>query len=120
MSDQLPAEPRKRRKNTEFWRACRYLGPYRRIVTISILCAFGVGFISTIGLGAMLPLLRVLINGDTVQSWADQQILQHHGSLSNLPWHLEKARQIASRLPTHPVKAVAVLFLIVFALSLVG
>ena len=36
MSDQLPAEPRKRRKNTEFWRACRYLGPYRRIVTISI------------------------------------------------------------------------------------
>jgi ABC-type multidrug transport system fused ATPase/permease subunit len=32
------------------------------------------GLIYTGGLGAMLPILRVLVNGDTVQSWTDHQI----------------------------------------------
>src|SRR5205814_2377555 len=81
-----------RRKNTDFWRACRYLAPYRRIVAISILCAFAVGFITTLGLGAMLPLLRVLIRGQTVQAWLDQQITPHYPSLTNLPWYLAAAR----------------------------
>lgn len=61
-------EPKKRGKNVHFWRACRFLGPYRRIVTISAVCAFLMGLIYTGGLGAMLPILRVLVNGDTVQS----------------------------------------------------
>ena len=69
------AKPRKRRKNTEFWRACGYLGAYRRIVTISVICAFFVGAITTGGLVAMLPILRVLINRDTVQGWTDRQIV---------------------------------------------
>src|SRR3954447_3430046 len=67
-------EGKKRGKNTHFWRACRYLGPYRRIVTISAVSAFFMGLIYTGGLGAMLPILRVLVKGDTVQSWADKQI----------------------------------------------
>src|SRR6266508_1685667 len=74
----MDPQPRKpKRKNTEFWRACRYLGPYRRIVTISVVCAFAVGFIFTTGLGAMLPILRILINGDTLQTWVDRQIVEN-------------------------------------------
>src|SRR5438046_8915090 len=65
---------KKRGKNVHFWRACRYLGPYRKIVTISAVSAFFMGLIYTGGLGAMLPILRVLVNGDTVQSWTDHQI----------------------------------------------
>ena len=40
-----------------------------------IVCAFLVGGITTGGLVAMLPILRVLINGDTLQSWVDRQIV---------------------------------------------
>src|SRR5215213_3176963 len=69
-------EGKKRGKNTHFWRACRYLGPYRRIVTISAVSAFLMGLIYTGGLGAVLPILRVLVNGDTVQSWTDRQIAE--------------------------------------------
>ena len=67
-------EPKKRGKNVHFWRACGFLGPYRKIVTISAVSAFFMGLIYTGGLGAMLPILRVLVNGDTVQSWTDHQI----------------------------------------------
>ncbi|HYO07718.1 MAG TPA: ABC transporter ATP-binding protein [Tepidisphaeraceae bacterium] len=83
--DAPPAEPaprRKDRKNTAFWRACRYLAPYRRIVIVSIVCAFCVGFITTIGLTAMLPILRVLLNGDTLQGYVDRQIVQHRLGVS--------------------------------------
>src|SRR5437762_1114891 len=117
----IPAEAprRKSRKNTEFWRACRYLHPYRRIVLISVVCAFGVGFITTIGLGAMLPILRVLLNGDTIQQWLDRQISASHPDLTHLPWYLSIGRGAAGHLPDQPVKAIAVLYLIVVALSLV-
>ncbi len=72
--EQPPAkERRKRRKNTEFWRACGYLAAYRRLVITSIVCAFFVGAITTGGLVALLPIFRVLFNHDTVQSWADRQ-----------------------------------------------
>src|SRR6478672_5037966 len=107
MSSDVAQDPRKRRKNTEFWRACRFLAPYRRIVAISIICAFGVGFITTVGLGAMLPILRVLLNNDTIQGYVDKQIAVTHPDLANLPWYLQAARSAVSHLPTHPVKAVA-------------
>src|SRR6185369_17581581 len=67
---------KKRKKNVHFWRACRYLGPYRRIVSVSIVSAFFMALIYTGGLGAMLPILRVLVNGDTIADWADQQIAE--------------------------------------------
>jgi subfamily B ATP-binding cassette protein MsbA len=63
----------KGRKNVHFWRACRYLWPYRRMVILSIVAAFFVGLAVTGGLGAMLPIMRVLINGDTVQGWVYRQ-----------------------------------------------
>ncbi len=87
MSSEPAVQPRKRRKNTEFWRACRFLAPYRRIVIISIICAFLVGGITAAGLGAMLPILQVLINGGTLQGWVDQTIAEHRlgASLSDGP-----------------------------------
>jgi hypothetical protein len=66
---------RKRRKNTHFWRAFRFLAPYRRIVAISIISAFFVGMVFTSGMGATLPIIKVLINGETIQSWVDRQVL---------------------------------------------
>jgi ABC-type multidrug transport system fused ATPase/permease subunit len=64
-------EPRKKNKSTAaFWRAFRYLGPHRRIVAISITCAFLVGLTSAGGMGALLPVLRLLFNDDTLQNYA--------------------------------------------------
>lgn len=77
MSDLLPSNTRqKRRKNAEFWRSCRYLYPYRRMVTISVIAALFVGLVFSSGLGAMLPILRVLVNEDTLKGWMDRQVIE--------------------------------------------
>jgi subfamily B ATP-binding cassette protein MsbA len=67
------AKENKSSKHSHFWRACRYLWPYRLYIGVSIICAFFVGLTLASGLGALLPLLRVLINGDSVQAWAYRQ-----------------------------------------------
>jgi subfamily B ATP-binding cassette protein MsbA len=74
------SEPRRKRKKdksvSSFWRACRFLYPYRRIVTVSILCALFVGAAFTGGLSTMLPIMQVLLKGTTIQEWAQQQIVE--------------------------------------------
>jgi len=54
------AEPRRERKDKKliaFRRACRYLGPYRKIVIISVISAFFVGLIFTlVGMIVSVPL----------------------------------------------------------------
>jgi ABC-type multidrug transport system fused ATPase/permease subunit len=70
MSEQ---KPKQKRKNTHFWRACRFLWPYRKMFTVSVVSAFLVGLSMAGSFGAMLPIIRVLINGDTVQGWIYRQ-----------------------------------------------
>jgi subfamily B ATP-binding cassette protein MsbA len=45
-------------------------------VVISIACAFLVGFTLTGGLGTILPVMRVLIHGDTIQGWAYRSLTE--------------------------------------------
>ena len=68
-----PAKAKKKR-NTHFWRACRFLWPYRGKIALSVTAAVIVGLCMTGGLGTMLPIMRVLINGDTVQAWVYRQV----------------------------------------------
>jgi ABC-type multidrug transport system fused ATPase/permease subunit len=68
--------PRKDKSNSQFWRACRYLSPYRGLVVISIVCALFVSFAFAGGLGTLLPIMRVFLNGDTIQTWIDRSIVQ--------------------------------------------
>ncbi len=81
---EVVAAVRKDKKLVAFRRACRYLGPYRNIVTISVISAFFVGLIFTTGLGAMLPILKVLVNGDTVQGWVNRQLVEKRLDVSLL------------------------------------
>jgi len=62
----------KRRKNREFWRAVAFLHPYRKLIIISMLCAVVTGGLMTASIGAMYPLLQVLIKGDTIQGWVQR------------------------------------------------
>ncbi len=71
-----PIAPRKRKGTADFWRATQFLRPYWRMVAISIACAIFVSIVATGGLGTLLPIMRVLIKGDTIQSWADREITQ--------------------------------------------
>src|SRR3954463_2366691 len=77
-SPQVEYESKVRQKKDKsvahFWRATRYLVPHRRLVVISILCAFLVGLTFTGGLSTMLPILRVLMSGESVQGWAGRLI----------------------------------------------
>jgi ABC-type multidrug transport system fused ATPase/permease subunit len=71
------SEPRKKEKGAaHFWRACRFLYPYRGMVLISILCALFVSVTNTAGLSTMAPIMQVLVKGDTIATWADREITQ--------------------------------------------
>jgi ABC-type multidrug transport system fused ATPase/permease subunit len=74
--DYASVKPRKDKRLPYFWRAMRFLGPHRRLVVISILCAILVGLTFTGGLSTMLPILRVLMNGETVQVWAGRVVAE--------------------------------------------
>jgi ATP-binding cassette, subfamily B, bacterial MsbA len=63
-------------KHRHFWRACRYLWPYRNKMVVSVAAALFVGLAMTGGLTAMLPIMQVLIKGDTVQGWLYRQVSQ--------------------------------------------
>ncbi|MBV8781236.1 MAG: ABC transporter ATP-binding protein [Phycisphaerae bacterium] len=67
----------KKRRNANFWRACQYLGAYRGIIAVSVICAFFVGGAFTGGLLTTLPIIKVLINRDTVPAWADRLIIEN-------------------------------------------
>jgi ATP-binding cassette, subfamily B, bacterial MsbA len=61
--------PRTKGRHRYFWRSCRYLWPYRSKVTISVVAAFVVGLALAGGLTTMIPIMQVMIGGDTMQSW---------------------------------------------------
>jgi ATP-binding cassette, subfamily B, bacterial MsbA len=65
-----------KRRNTEFWRACQYLYPHRRIVVASILCALVVGAAFTSSLGTMLPVFKVMLSGQSVSDWVGRHIVE--------------------------------------------
>lgn len=64
------------RTTTYFWRACGFLYPYRALVVISIICAIFVSAAYAGGLSSLAPMMHVFLNGDTVQTWAQREIVQ--------------------------------------------
>jgi ATP-binding cassette, subfamily B, bacterial MsbA len=65
-----------KKNHDNFWRAIRFLAPYRGFVAIATICAFFVGLSMIGGLGSMLPIIRILINGDTIPTWVNRQIVE--------------------------------------------
>jgi len=64
------------RRHAALRRAVRFVWPYRKMVAASVVCALLMGLITTIGLSAILPILKVLIEGQTVAEWVDEQALE--------------------------------------------
>jgi subfamily B ATP-binding cassette protein MsbA len=66
----------KKKNLAEFWKATTFLLPYRRLMIISILSALFIGLAMAGGLGSLLPVLRVLISGDTIPNWVNRGIAE--------------------------------------------
>ena len=185
MDESLPPDPavaglqrRKKSDNREFWRACRFLYPYRFMVATSIVCAIFIGVAFTGGLSSMVPMMQVFLKEETIGSWAQRKIAEQRldaelttesddvrvakvfeggkaarsglragdvvgprsvlASLSEpgevtyappgrasmqfapLPRHLAVGRNIALRMPTHPVRAMATVLAAVACLAVVS
>ncbi len=63
-------------QHAAFWRACRYLKPHLGTIIVSLVCAVLVAVSMVGSLSSMLPILEVLSKGDSVQSWANRQIVE--------------------------------------------
>lgn len=74
-ADAAGSRPKDKRLS-DFWRSTRYVLPYRGIVGISVVCAIFVGIATSGGLTTMLPIMRVLLDGQTVADWANSQIVE--------------------------------------------
>ena len=63
-------------RHVAFWRACRFLKPHTPTIIISVICAVFVA-VSVVGsLGSMLPIIKVLSKGDSVQAWVNRQVVE--------------------------------------------
>jgi subfamily B ATP-binding cassette protein MsbA len=74
--DSAAKREKKKKDLVDFWRAARFLLPYRRKITISVVAAFFIGLAMAGGLGSIIPVLRVLISGDTIPSWINRTIAE--------------------------------------------
>ncbi|HMO26568.1 MAG TPA: ABC transporter ATP-binding protein, partial [Tepidisphaeraceae bacterium] len=70
------SQPTANKRKGHFFRAVGYLRPYRKWVAISILCALMTGAFTAGGLGAMLPLLNVLVQGTSVPTYLDSLVVE--------------------------------------------
>src|SRR5688500_7600074 len=108
----------KKQKHADFWRACRFLGPYRALVVTAVVCAFASGVFFTGGLGVLGPILKVLVEGDTIPGWMDAKIAGYPGGAA--PWYLRAADPLSELVPTHPVAAIALMFGLLTVLAVCG
>ena len=65
----------KKRASQDFVQALRFLFPYWRIIALSLAAAVFVGLAMAGGFTTMLPVLSVLIKGDTVPNWVERRVV---------------------------------------------
>lgn len=68
-----------------WWRVLRGVWPYKWLVAISIVCAFGVGFSYAAGVGVMLPVLKIFISPEGVHGWAYRSAVEKRFDLTIWP-----------------------------------
>ncbi len=112
--------PTKKRRHGEFWRACRFLGPYRAHVVIAIVSAFCSGLVFTGGLSAMYPIINVLLNDQTVSQMVDENVAAQAAAHGYVPWYWKLADQLSAYVPDRPVYAIAMMFGFILVLAMVG
>ena len=62
-------------RHSAFWRSAKYLRPHIPMIAVSIACAVLVAASVVGSLTSILPIIKVLSRGDSVQSWANREIV---------------------------------------------
>lgn len=109
--------PRKPARHAALWRAMGFLAPYRGLVATSITCALFMGLFATAGISAILPILKVLLEGQTVSAFVAERIA---AAGEPTPPHLRAAEWAAQFVPANPVGAIATIFGFIALLAVVG
>jgi len=112
-----PIRKHSRRSRGEFWRACTFLKPYKRDVTIAIVSAFLSGLIFTLGLSAMFPIAKTLADGQTIHQWVDEQTRAVTGEMP-LRWRV--AQDIIAYVPERPLYTIIMVFCVILVLAMIG
>ncbi len=108
-----------RKSNRDFWRATRFLWPYRTTVGISIVCAVLTGAFTALGLATLIPILRVLIRNQTIVAYV-ADLTSKPTTSPFKQWGYDLLNRIASLVPTDPVWAIVTIFGFVFFLGILG
>jgi ABC-type multidrug transport system fused ATPase/permease subunit len=106
-----PEKKPKKTRNKDFWRAARFLYPYRRDVAISVISAMIAGTIMTSGIATMMPIVKVLVGKESLQDWA----VKHPNE-----WYSTVTNPIIAQLPTNRVQLVALFFAGIAVLATIG
>lgn len=108
-----------RKSNRDFWRATRFLFPYRKTVIVSVVCAIFTGAFTAAGLATLIPILRVLIRGQTVAGYV-AEVTAHPTTSTIKQWGYDLLTRVAAWVPADPVYAIAAIFGFVFFLGILG
>ena len=108
-----------RKSNRDFWRATRFLRPYRKTIAISILCALLTGVLAAGGLMTLIPILRVLVRGQTVQQYV-AELASKPTTSAFKQWGFDLLQRLAALVPTDPIYAIATIFCLVLFLGILG
>src|SRR5689334_406424 len=68
-----------------WWRVLRGVWPYKFLVIVSIVCAFGVGLSYAAGVGVMLPVLKIFISAEGVHGMAYRTAVEQRLNIRVLP-----------------------------------
>ncbi len=113
--------PSKKSRHGDFWRACRFLAPYRFYVVVSIFSALISGLVLTSGVGAMYPIVSAMTsdNPRTVEQLV-QEKLDSATAKNGITLHWEILRSAAHLVPERQVLAITFMFGVLMILSIVG
>src|SRR5688572_19229101 len=75
-ADKRPAPPRKSKTTRDFWRATRFIWPYRKTIVFSFFCALFVGLAMSVSLATLTPIMKVLLSKQTIREWANTTIVE--------------------------------------------
>jgi ATP-binding cassette subfamily B protein/subfamily B ATP-binding cassette protein MsbA len=73
-----------------FVRALRHAWPYRRRLTVSILCAICAAFLWGLNFTSIYPVLKLLHTGQSMHQWVDDTIATHQKEVERLQTASEK------------------------------
>src|SRR5438045_2589417 len=71
-----PAAPPRKKSTRDFWRATRFIWPYRRTILFSFFSALFVGLAMSLSLASLTPVMKVLLSKQTIRLWADSTVAE--------------------------------------------